>query len=123
VTDVAEALPPPEARGRLEIVDGVVETIARKAAATVSQRHHATGLGRITSRDLPHAQATVTAGHVVATLTVAGQWPTSATALARRVREVVEQQLRDCTGLTVARVDVAVHFIPAQEVTNGRRVR
>jgi uncharacterized alkaline shock family protein YloU len=123
VTSPTAALPPPEVRGRLDIADGVVETIARKAAATVSHTRHVSGLDRITSNDLPRARVTITAGHVVATLTVGACWPSSATGVARRVQEVVSRQIRDCTGLTVGRVDVDVHFIEAHEPTTARRVQ
>ncbi|MCV7228018.1 Asp23/Gls24 family envelope stress response protein [Mycolicibacterium komossense] len=123
MSDLVEVLPPPEQRGRLDIRDGAVETIARAAAATVSDRHQATGLSRITSSDLPRARVEVDAGQVVVTLTVAAQWPTPVAALARSVRDVVTQQIRDDTGLTVTRVDVEVHCIPLDDPTAHRRVR
>ena len=123
MTDVSEALPLPEARGRLDIADTVVETIARQAAATVSTRHHVSGLSRIISHNLPHARVSVTAGHVEAALTVAAGWPTPASSVARRVQEVVAQRIGECTGLTVVRVDVEVHFIPRDTATDRKRVQ
>lgn len=112
MTDVAERLPPPEQRGRLEIRDDVVETIARRAAASVSHAVHATGLSRITTTDLPRARVTVHGGHVTAALTIAAQWPTPVTELADRVRTVVASHVHDYTGLDVTRVDVEVQCVP-----------
>ncbi len=116
-------LPPPEQRGRLVIHDGVVETIARRAAATVSDSRHATGLSRITSSDLPRARVVVGAGNVVATIVVAATWPTPVAAVARRVQDAVTRQVHDYTGLTVSRVDVDVQCIPRDEQTATRRVQ
>jgi uncharacterized alkaline shock family protein YloU len=115
VTDIAERLPPPEQRGRLEIHDDVVETIARRAAASVSHSVHATGLSRITTTDLPRARVTVRGGYVTAALTIAAQWPTPVTELAHRVRTVVAAQVHDYTGLNVTRVDVEVQCVPPDQ--------
>ncbi len=117
------ALPPPAERGRLIIHDGVVETIACNAAAAVSQTCRATGLGRLTSNDLPRAHVVVGAGHVVATLVVGARWPTPVATVAERVRDAVIRQVGEFTGLTVARVDVDVRCVPRDEHPTGRRVR
>ena len=122
VTD-GEALPPPELRGRLVIDDSVVETIARRAASTVSQTQHTTGLSRIISADLPRAHVTVRAGCVEAALTVGAKWPTPAAGLARRVREVVTEHIHDYTGLTVTRTDVDVQYIADDDHAIEGRVR
>lgn len=123
MTDIAVALPPPAERGRLDIHDDVVATIARKAAASVSLTRRASGLSRITSSDLPSAKVTVAAGHVHASLVVAAPWPTSASALARRVQDAVIQQVGDYTGLTVTRVDVDVHCVAPEDQPTDRRVQ
>ena len=118
-----EVLAPPESRGRLDILDSVVETVARKAAASVSATRHATGLSRITTTELPHARVTVRAGTVAAVLIVGAQWPTRAAVVAGRVQEEVLRKLSEITGLTVTRVDVEVHCLPSAEQTTPRRVR
>lgn len=123
VSNSVETLPPPEQRGRLDIHDSVVETIARKAAATVSQTQHVTGLSRITSSDLPRVHVTVRAGSVEAAVVVGAQWPTPAAALARRVQEVVTERIQKYTGLTVTRVDVDVQCIADVNDATPRRVR
>jgi uncharacterized alkaline shock family protein YloU len=123
VTDDADVLPPPEDRGRLVIHDGVVETIARRAAATVSHSHRVTGLSRVIDGDLPRARVEISAGRVQANLVVAAPWPTPVSTLARRVQEVVTQHIGDQTGLTVVRVDVDVHCISPDDPATNRRVQ
>lgn len=114
---------PAEERGRLDIHDGVVETIASRAAATVSPIRHPSGLSRLTSGELPRARVTVVAGRVDIALVVAAHWPTPAGALARRVQETVTRQVGELTGLSVTRVDVEVHCIPSADGSEHRRVQ
>lgn len=116
-------LPPQEQRGRLVIGDGVVETIARKAAATVSDTRRATGLSRITSGDLPRVRVATGNGFVVVTVDAAATWPTPVVTVAKRVQDAVTRHVHDQTGLTVTRVDVDVHCIPRDEHTGTRRVQ
>jgi uncharacterized alkaline shock family protein YloU len=123
VSDLAEALPPAEQRGRLDIHEGVVETIARKAAATVTPTRHASGLNRLTSSDLPQARVAIEGGRIEAALVVAAHWPTPVAALAKRVQEVVVEQLGELTGLAVARVDVEVQCLTPDQQSLGRRVQ
>ena len=123
VADVADTLPPPEQRGRLDIHESVVETIVRKAASTVSQTQQMTGLSRLTSSDLPRVHVTVRGGCVEAALVVGAQWPTPAAALARRVQEVVTERVNEYTGLTVTRLDVDVHCVANVDDATHRRVR
>ena len=123
MTDPVAVLAPAESRGRLDIHDSVVETIARRAAATVSSTRHVTGLSRITSGELPRARVTVHAGGVHASLVVGASWPTPAATVARRVQEEVSRQLHDLTGLSVTRVDVEVQCTPSAETATSRRVQ
>lgn len=115
MTDTAVSLPPPGERGRLDIKTAVVETIAQRAAAGVSDLHHVTGLGRIVGSDLPRARVEVTGGQVRAELTVAAKWPTPVADLAERVRAAVTEQLQSYTGLTVTGVQVEVHCLSAPD--------
>ena len=108
MTDTAVTLPPPGERGRLDIRDDVVETIARRAAAGESQTYRATGVSRLVGSDLPRARVSVHGGHVRVTMTVAAQWPTPVAVLAERVQAAVTRQVQHFTGLTVNSVDVDV---------------
>jgi uncharacterized alkaline shock family protein YloU len=121
VTDTVVTLPPPGERGRLDIRNDVVETIARLAAAGESQTYRATGVSRLVGSDLPRARVSVHAGQVRVTMTVAAPWPTPVAVLAERVQAAVTRQVHDYTGLTVTSVDVDVRCT-ARDDQPARRV-
>lgn len=111
-------------RGALVVRDRVVERLATLAALDVDGvARHASGLDKITGRDLPRVQVTVAGGHVRAALDIAVRWPHPLAATAASVRDHVTEQLAALSGLQVDGVDVNVPTVlPPRSAAVTRRV-
>lgn len=106
---VADAATDPGERGRLTVQDKVVDRVAGYAAVTTpGVVRHASGLDKVTGRDLPRTDIDVSGGHVRAHVAIAVAWPHSLPSVAAAVRERVTEQLSTLVGLSVDAVDVAV---------------
>lgn len=116
-------LPAPPERGGLDIRDKVVETIIRHAAAAESVVQRADGISRLVTDDLPRVDASIHARVVYARVTVGARWPTPANGFAERIRSIVTDRVREQTGLTVTRIDVAVRYVPQTDHPEVRRVQ
>jgi uncharacterized alkaline shock family protein YloU len=114
----------PAHRGGLTIRDKVVDRVASYAAATTpGVVRHASGLDRVTGRDLPRTDVTVAGGHVRAQVHVAVAWPQSLPTVTAAVRSRVTEQLRSLVGLVVDAVDVSVPVVAlAESASEVRRI-
>lgn len=72
---------------------------------------HATGLDRVTGRDLPRVQVHVRGDRVRAELDIAVDWPRPLAEVAAAVRGRVRDRLDALSGLRVDAVDVRVPTI------------
>lgn len=114
----------PGERGTLVVKDKVIDRIAVLAAtATPGVERHASGLDRVTGRDLPRTDVTVAGGHVRARVDIAVTWPQSLPTVAAAVRDTVTERLTALAGLTVDAVDVAVTTVVAAQTQQDRRVQ
>ncbi len=107
------------------VKDKVVDRIAVLAAtATPGVQRYASGLDRVTGRELPRTDVTVAGGHVRARVDIAVTWPQSLPTVTAAVRDTVTEQLTALLGLTVDAVDVAVAtVVAAGSTTTDRRVQ
>ncbi len=102
----------PGSRGSLSIKDKVYERLAELAAiSTDGVVRHASGLDRVTGRELPRVQAHADRGRVRAEIDIAVAWPHSVAAVSAAVRASVTDQLGRGIGMHVVRVDVRVPTI------------
>lgn len=115
----------PGRRGTLVVKDRVVERLATFAALSVpGVARHATGLDRVTGRNLPRVQVTVTGGHVRTAIDIAVVWPQPLAQVTASVRAHVTAQLTELAGLQVDAVDVSVPtVVPTSSTASGRRVQ
>ncbi len=120
------ALPPPEARGGLQIDDRVVEKIAARA---VSEVEYATGvsrqllgLGRGRSRTTARVSASVDGDIATLRVTMMVLWPASVPEVTQRVREHVASRLAELASLRTAEVNVEVVELPTSYGPRPRRV-
>ena len=108
-SDVADE---PGRRGSLVVKDRVVASIAAHAALEVpGVARHASGLDRVTGRDLPRVQVHVRGDRVRAEVDIAVQWPRPLAEVAAAVRSHVMDRLDALSGLRVDAVDVRVPTI------------
>lgn len=102
----------PGQRGSLIVRDRVVVSIATHAALEVpGVSRHASGLDRVTGRDLPRVQVHVRGDRVRAELDIAVEWPRPLAEVAAAVRSRVMDRLDALSGLRVDAVDVRVPTI------------
>lgn len=121
---MADPTTDPGQRGRLVVKDRVVERIAEQAATeTAGVVHHASGLAKVTGRDLPRTDVTIAGTHVRAHVEIAVAFPQSLPAVAAAVRDHVTAQLTTLAGLTVGAVDVSVPAIVPAPTDTARKVR
>lgn len=111
-----------EARGSLEVRGRAIERIAKAAATAVDGVRDVPGT--LTSRGLPHVEASVVAGHCRVTIDAATQWPRPIARLAEQIRAAVAADLTRQGGVVVDAVDVTVSYsAPAREDNSTRRVQ
>lgn len=120
--DSTSALAPPEERGSLTIADKVVEKIASIAAREIEQVTDTRAGWTRMYRSLPKATAKVAGGRARIGVEVAASWPSSLPTVTAQVRDRVNEQITDLTGVTVVAVDVTIADVVHLE-TNARRVR
>lgn len=120
----------PGRRGSLVIADKVIERLATIAAREMDEVTRTGGrwtasplatLGSLGANRLPHATAQVAGGRARIRVDVAAPWPSSASEVARRVREHVATQVSALAGIKVDAVDVTVAQMTRPR-TNDRRV-
>lgn len=115
-SDVADE---PGNRGSLIVRDRVVATIATHAALEVAGvSRYASGLDRVTGRDLPRVQVHVRGTRVRAEVDIAVDWPRSLAEVAAAVRSRVTERLDTLSGLQVDAVDVRVPTVLAAQATD-----
>ena len=122
---VGQAIDDPGARGRLVVRDRAVEHLAVAAAAgTDGVRHARRGLGRLTARDLPRADALAAGDRVHATVEVAVAWGRPLAATAEAVAHRVTDALTTMSGLVVDGIDVHVAVVvpPGDDAGQARRL-
>lgn len=121
---MAEPTSDPGQRGKLIVKDRVAERIAYQAAVeTAGVVPHASGLDRVTGRDLPRTDVTIAGTHVRAHVEVAVAFPQSLPAVTAAVRDHVATQLTALAGLTVGAVDVSAPTIVPAPTHETRRVQ
>ena len=122
------ALRPPEARGRTEIADRVLERIAARAVTEVDQAGGAARrllgvpLGRDTMRAAPRATAHVDGQIATVQLRMSVIYPAPIRAVARRVRDQIITRVGELTGLDVRQVDIEIARL-IRPGTEPRRVQ
>lgn len=130
-TDLVPASPalrPPEARGRTEIADRVLERIAARAVSEVAQAGGAARrllgvpLGRDTVRAAARATAHVDGQIATVQLRMSVIYPAPIRETTRRVRDQIMTRVGELTGLDVRQVDIEIaRLIPPG--TEPRRVQ
>jgi len=116
------ALVSPGERGSLTIADRVVEKIASIAAREIEQVADTRAGWTRMFRSLPKATAKVAGGRARIGVEVAASWPSSLPTVSAQVRDRVNEQITNLTGVTVVAVDVTIADVVHLE-TNARRVR
>ena len=110
----------PSNRGTLTVKDKVAQHLAVRAALdTAGVRTHAGGLDKLTGRELPRVDVSVSGDHVRATVDIAVQWPQPLTTVTAAVRANVTHALSTWAGLTVDGVDVSVAVVVTEPTVNG----
>ena len=122
------ALRPPEARGRTEIADRVLERIAARAVTEVDQAGGAARrllgvpLGRDTMRAAPRATAHVDGQIATVQLRMSVTYPAPIREVTRRVRDQIITRVGELTGLDVRQVDIEIARL-IRPGTEPRRVQ
>ena len=116
------ALAQPEERGSLTIADKVVEKVASIAAREIEHVTDTRAGWTQMNRSLPKASAKIAGGRARIGVEVAASWPASLPAVTAQVRDHVNNQVTQLTGVTVVAVDVTIADVVHLE-TNARRVR
>ncbi len=116
------ALAQPELRGSLTIADKVVEKVASIAAREIEHVTDTRAGWTQMYRSLPKASAKVAGGRARIGVEVAASWPSSLPAVTAQVRDHVNNQVTQLTGVTVVAVDVTIVDV-VHLGTNARRVR
>jgi len=122
------ALRPPEARGRTEIADRVLERIAARAVSEVDQAGGAARrllgvpLGRDTMRAAPRATAHVDGQIATVQLRMSVTYPAPIREVTRRVRDQIITRVGELTGLDVRQVDIEIARL-IRPGTEPRRVQ
>ncbi|MEO6880500.1 MAG: Asp23/Gls24 family envelope stress response protein, partial [Mycobacteriaceae bacterium] len=118
-TAASGAIDDPGQRGALVVRDRVVVSIATHAALEVpGVSRHASGLDRVTGRDLPRVQVHVRGTRVRAELDIAVEWPRPLAEVAAAVRSHVIDRLDALSGLQVDVVDVRVPTVTTAHDTD-----
>lgn len=123
-----DALRPPEARGRTDIADRVLEKIAARAvseatyAGGASRRLLGVPLGRDTMRAAARATAHVDGQIATVQLRISVIYPAPIREVTRRVRDQVIIRVGELTGLDVRQVDIEIARLIRPE-PEPRRVR
>jgi len=112
----------PEERGSLTIADKVVEKVASIAAREIQHVTDTRAGWTQMYRSLPKASAKIAGGRARIGVEVAASWPSSLPAVTAQVRDRVNNQVTQLTGVTVVAVDVTIADVVHLE-TNARRVR
>ena len=110
-------------RGSTHFADRVVEKIAGRAAAEVSNvtAPPPTGLARLTgAREEPDTKADVDGSTVELDIRLAIRYPASIRAVSREVQQTVRARVHDLTGLDVSAVRVNVVSLPARSASRAR---
>ena len=119
---------PPEARGRTEIADRVLERIAARAVSEVAQAGGAARrllgvpLGRDTMRAAPRATAHVDGQIATVQLRMSVTYPAPIREVTRRVRDQIITRVGELTGLDVRQVDIEITRL-IRPGTEPRRVQ
>ena len=122
------ALRPPEARGRTEIADRVLERIAARAVSEVAQAGGAARrllgvpLGRDTVRAAARATAHVDGQIATVQLRMSVTYPAPIRETTRRVRDQIITRVGELTGLDVRQVDIEITRL-IRPGTEPRRVQ
>lgn len=122
------ALRPPEARGRTEIADRVLERIAARAVSEVAQAGGAARrllgvpLGRDTVRAAARATAHVDGQIATVQLRMSVTYPAPIRETTRRVRDQIITRVGELTGLDVRQVDIEIARL-IRPGTEPRRVQ
>ena len=110
-------------RGTTHFADRVVEKIAGRAAAEVSNvtAPPATGLARLTgASEAPDTNADVDRSTVELDIRLAIRYPASIRAVSREVQQTVRARVHNLTGLDVGAVRVNVVSLPAGSASRAR---
>ncbi|MEU8269066.1 Asp23/Gls24 family envelope stress response protein [Sphaerisporangium sp. NPDC049002] len=115
---------PPEARGRTDISDRVLERIAAHAVSEVDQVGGAAAprpLGRATPGAAPRVSAHADGRLAIVRVRMSVTYPAPIRQVVHRVRDHVAARVHELTGLDARQVDIDVTRLvhPAEE---GRRV-
>lgn len=123
-TSTGQAVPDVADRGRLEIADRVVETIATHAASSVTGVvPSGSAFGKVVGQRLPKASSQVRGEYARVSVDIAVAWPHPLSAVAQQVRAAVSSQIHQIAGLNLSAVDVTVARVEVATAPPARRVQ